>query len=112
MLKTNYNGEGEELRGDLRYCCHVVVPERLSKSPDGAHMASGSDDRTTRIWDAWSGARIRTLTGHTAEVWSVRKNPTPEEKVRLADGFDKLFSTVTGYTALAVRIAKSKSKKD
>lgn len=37
---------------------------------------------------------------------------TSAEATRLADGFDALFSTVTGYDALDDRIAKTKAKKD
>src|SRR6266851_806901 len=38
-------------------------------------------------------------------------NPTPTDRTRLADEFDELFSTVTGYNALDERIAKTQSKK-
>jgi hypothetical protein len=39
-------------------------------------------------------------------------NPTAAEATRLSNEFDELFSTVTGYSALDERIAKSKAKKD
>jgi hypothetical protein len=41
-----------------------------------------------------------------------RNNPTLEEKIRLSQEFDELFSTVTGYQALDERIAKTRSKRD
>jgi hypothetical protein len=41
-----------------------------------------------------------------------RGHPTTEDHRRLADRFDKLFSTVTGYDALDERIAKTKAKKE
>lgn len=37
--------------------------------------------------------------------------PTPEHAAHLSQEFDELFSTVTGYTALDERIAKTKAKK-
>ncbi len=40
-----------------------------------------------------------------------REHPTTEDRVRLTDEFDELFSTVTGYDALDKRIAKTKAKK-
>jgi regulator of replication initiation timing len=38
-------------------------------------------------------------------------DPTPAEREHLADEFDQLFSTVTGYQYLDQRIAKTKAKK-
>jgi Transposase IS66 family len=40
-----------------------------------------------------------------------REQPTPEEAARLEGEFEALFSTVTGYTALDERIAKTRAKK-
>ena len=40
-----------------------------------------------------------------------QEQPTPAEAARLAGEFDTLFSTVTGYTALDERIAKTRTKK-
>ena len=40
-----------------------------------------------------------------------REQPTPEKRARLEADFDALFSTVTGYTALDERIAKTRTKK-
>ena len=39
-------------------------------------------------------------------------DPTPAEREHLADEFDQLFSTVTGYQYLDQRIAKTKAKKE
>jgi hypothetical protein len=41
-----------------------------------------------------------------------RGHPTAEDHMRLADKFDELFSTVTGYDVLDERIAKTKAKKE
>jgi WD40 repeat protein len=40
-------------------------------SPDGSRLASGSPDRTIKVWDAASGQHLRTLKGHTGLVRSV-----------------------------------------
>jgi hypothetical protein len=43
----------------------------LAFSPDGARLASGGADRFAKVFDAKSGAVIKTLEGHTGHVLSV-----------------------------------------
>ncbi|MFM6061284.1 MAG: protein kinase domain-containing protein, partial [Microcystis panniformis] len=43
----------------------------LAYSPDGRYLASGSKDRTIKIWEVATGKGLRTLTGHSGVVWSV-----------------------------------------
>ena len=40
-------------------------------SPDGRWVASGSDAKTVRLWDAATGRCVRTLEGHGHYVQSV-----------------------------------------
>ena len=37
----------------------------MAFSPDGARVLSGSDDKTIKLWDAATGALIRTFEGHS-----------------------------------------------
>ena len=40
-------------------------------SPDGRTLASASEDKTVRLWDATTGAHRQTLEGHSDYVWAV-----------------------------------------
>jgi WD40 repeat protein len=56
-------------------------------SPDSTRLASGSDDKKVKIWDARSGACLQTLEGHGDYVISVAFSP---DSTRLASGsYDK-----------------------
>ncbi|SLM38894.1 wd40 repeat-like partial [Lasallia pustulata] len=47
---------------------HSDLVSAVAFSPDGKQLASGSDDKTVRIWDAAMGATLQTLEGHSAGV--------------------------------------------
>jgi regulator of replication initiation timing len=54
----------------------------------------------TQYWDFYN------------QLLAYRLSPTLQERARLSDEFDRLFSTETGYQALDDRIAKTKAKKE
>ena len=62
-------------------------------SPDGTTIASGSDDKSVRIWDTATGRQLRELKGHGSGVWSVAFSPdgttiasgSGDESVRIWD---------------------------
>jgi WD40 repeat protein len=60
------SGQVTELLG------HTLLVNDIAFSPDGQRVATGSSDRTVRIWDAGTGMEILTLHGHTQAIQSVR----------------------------------------
>ena len=54
---------------------HTAPVSSVAWSPDGRYLASGSQDKTVRIWDASTGSLLHTLTGHTDWVFSVAWSP-------------------------------------
>ena len=62
---------------------HQAPVLSVAWSPEGRRLASGSNDRTIRLWEAETGQLLRVLEGHQAPVLSVAWSP---EGRRLASG--------------------------
>ena len=60
----------------LRLADHDCVVTSVAFSPDGRHIASGSHDKTVRVWDAQTGQSVMDpLKGHDHWVSSVAFSP-------------------------------------
>ena len=55
---------------------HSGQVQSVGWSPDGNRIATGSYDRTVKVWDAATGQETLTLRGHTATVREVHWHPT------------------------------------
>ncbi|MCC2276014.1 trypsin-like peptidase domain-containing protein [Streptomyces sp. ET3-23] len=68
-------------------------------SPDGRTLATGSIDRTVRLWDVASGKPLATLKGHTGMVRSVAFSPFGRTLATGgADRTVRLWDVATGTT--------------
>ena len=54
---------------------HLGAVRSVAFAPDGKQLASGSGDKTIKLWDVATGSLQRTLEGHSDSVWSVAFSP-------------------------------------
>src|SRR3954469_19640909 len=47
----------------------------VALSPDGNLLASGGNDRMVRLWNVADGAKVREMTGHERDVYTVLFHP-------------------------------------
>lgn len=57
---------------------HEGLVTGLAFAPDGKMLASGSSDKTVKLWEAHSGKLLRTLEGHQGNVFRVAFSPDGE----------------------------------
>ncbi len=76
---------------------HSNSVQSVAISPNGKTLASGSDDKTIKLWNLTTGQQLRTLKGHSASVRSVAISPDGETLASgSADNSIKLWSLATG----------------
>jgi WD40 repeat protein len=76
---------------------HTVTANGLSFSRDGRQLASGSADRTVKVWDAQTGKLLHNLSDPTGAVNSVAFHPQ-YDRILATGGSDstvKVWNTQT-----------------
>ena len=88
----------------LTFKGHSDAIASIAFSPDGKRLASGSKDKTIKLWDTVTGKELLTFKGHSLAVLSVAFSPDGK---RLASGSKdktiKLWDTVTGKELLTLK---------
>lgn len=83
---------------------HASDVNAVNFSPQGDKLASGSDDKTVKIWDVNTKKEIQTLKGHSAWIWDVAFSP--DGKTLASSGsYDKtikLWNLSTGEEILTL----------
>ncbi|KAG6874872.1 hypothetical protein C0992_006133, partial [Termitomyces sp. T32_za158] len=89
-------------------------------SPDGKCIASSSDDNSTRVWNAFSGAQLQELNGHTQFVTSVAFSPDSkyiasgswDKSVRVWNAFSGAqLQELNGHTQFVTSVAFAPDEK-
>jgi WD40 repeat protein len=99
---------------------HQDMISNLSYSPDGKTIASSSDDKTIKLWDAVTGKLLHTLKGHQGGVLNFSYSPdgkmiasgSVDKTIKLWDAATgKLLHTLEGHQSLVWRLSYSPDSK-
>lgn len=70
---------------------HIGSVWSVAISPDKSILATGSDDKNVKLWNAGTGALLHTLKGHTKTVWSLLFSPDGRLLASTGDDIDILL---------------------
>ncbi|MBW4642280.1 MAG: serine/threonine protein kinase [Goleter apudmare HA4340-LM2] len=76
---------------------HASDVNSVAFAPDGVTLASGSDDKTLKLWNLATAKEIRTLKGHSQWIWAIAFSP--DGKILASGSADKtvkLWNLSTG----------------
>jgi WD40 repeat protein len=78
---------------------HTSVIRSMAWSPDGSRIASGSEDRTAKIWDAEDGRELLTLDAFSGMVCAVVWSPDGRRLATADEGSLRIWDATEAYEA-------------
>jgi WD40 repeat protein/transcriptional regulator with XRE-family HTH domain len=106
-LNLEYTSAGDAVLSGLT---SLAIPPRVFKghtaeildidiSPDGKYLATGSVDKTARLWDLATGESIQTFSGHTGGIDGIAFSPDGKTLVTgSTDHTARLWDVMSGET--------------
>ncbi|CAF2157169.1 unnamed protein product [Rotaria magnacalcarata] len=113
ILDKDLSIEPQHLSSLFTLKTHDKEVNSVSVSINDKHFATGSADKTAKIWDIRNQKLLAVLSGHRRGIWCVQYSPVnPELATASADGLIKIWSTkdynclhtIEGHDASVLRI--------
>jgi WD40 repeat protein len=102
-LEQILHGAAFQSRVRLTLRGHKEWVESIAWSPDGSRLATGSSDRTAKVWEAGTGRELLTLTGHENAVMGIAWSPDRSKLATASYDSAKVWEANTGRELLTLR---------